>query len=106
MQNRGSSTRRSTTVLALVVAAFMTANIGAAAQTEAVLYSFTSGDSTAPNSMVTFDGAGNIYGTSTFGTVWQLSQEGGVWTENVLYDFHGPSKQPPDQLKDSPHLQG
>jgi uncharacterized repeat protein (TIGR03803 family) len=90
MQIRGSSTRLSTIILALVVA-FLTANIRAAAQTEAVLYSFGSGDSTSPNSMVTLDGAGNLYGTTMFGTVWQLSQQGGVWTENILYDFHGPS---------------
>src|SRR5258708_15549694 len=91
MQTRGSSIRLSTTVLALVVIAFLTANIRAAAQTEAVVYSFGAGDSTSPNSMVTFDGAGNLYGTTMFGTVWQLSQQGGVWTQNILYDFHGPS---------------
>ena len=90
MQIRGSSTRLSTLVLALAVV-FLTANTRAAAQTETVLYSFGSGDSTSPNSMVTLDGAGNLYGSTTFGTVWQLTQQGGVWTENILYDFHSPS---------------
>jgi uncharacterized repeat protein (TIGR03803 family) len=41
------------------------------------------------------DGAGNLYGTTYYdgangyGTVYQLSRNGGVWTERVLHSFAG-----------------
>lgn len=62
--------------------------------TENVLWRFTgSGDGGVPWAGVTFDTAGNLYGTSIFGgaygggIVFQLSHSGSDWTENVLHDF-------------------
>jgi uncharacterized repeat protein (TIGR03803 family) len=70
--------------------------------TEKVLYSFTGGDDGAiPHSDLIFDGAGNLYGTTTFGgaffcegggcgTVFKLvSDANGNWTEEVLHSFNG-----------------
>ncbi len=69
--------------------------------TESVLYSFAGGtDGANPQSEVTFDASGNLYGTTwsggnfSAGTVFQLvpnSSGGGTWTENVLYSFTGGS---------------
>lgn len=69
--------------------------------TETILHSFQGGndDGAYPGSGdVTFDSAGNLYGTTseggndscaprTCGTVYQLSQSGSGWTESVIYDF-------------------
>src|SRR5208282_3966707 len=61
--------------------------------TESVLYSFGTGtDGSVPVGGVSFDSAGNLYGTTSaggaygFGTVFQLVAGAG-WTENILYDF-------------------
>ena len=65
-----------------------------------VLYSFTGqGDGSTPYAGVTFDPAGNLYGTtyyaSTFsggyGTVFELSPSGQGWSEKTLYTFTGGS---------------
>jgi uncharacterized repeat protein (TIGR03803 family) len=65
---------------------------------ETVLHAFTGNitDGGFPGyGNVTFDQAGNIYGTasnlggSTCGVVWELSPSGGAWTESVLYNFAG-----------------
>jgi uncharacterized repeat protein (TIGR03803 family) len=69
--------------------------------TETVLYNFaeTPGMST-PFGGVTFDSAGNLYGTTYFGgshfcgdgdcgVVYELSNTGGNWTFQVLYNFSG-----------------
>ena len=64
--------------------------------TETVLHSFGSNtDGTYPWASLTFDAAGNLYGTTvaggihTFGTVFELSpQQGGGWTEKVLRSFN------------------
>jgi len=64
---------------------------------ETVLYRFTGGADGATPSFgdLTFDSAGNIYGTTTFGgndgygVVFELSPSGGGWTESVLYNFNG-----------------
>jgi uncharacterized repeat protein (TIGR03803 family) len=62
---------------------------------ETLIYSFRRDgvDGQSPNGVV-LDGAGNLYGTTIyggnnndFGTVFELSQSGGVWTETVLYNF-------------------
>jgi uncharacterized repeat protein (TIGR03803 family) len=60
---------------------------------EAVLYSFGTGtDGAAPLAGVTFDAAGNLYGTTSaggsggFGTVFKLAP-GATWTETVLHSF-------------------
>ncbi len=68
--------------------------------TESVLYSFSGGnDGGKPESGVTIDQAGNLYGTtyqggsSRFcgstgcGTVYELGPSGSGWTETVLYNF-------------------
>lgn len=64
-----------------------------AAWTESVLYSFGRGtDGSVPVGGVSFDSAGNLYGTTSaggtygFGTVFQLVA-GDAWAENILYSF-------------------
>ncbi|MGO9646597.1 MAG: choice-of-anchor tandem repeat GloVer-containing protein [Terriglobales bacterium] len=69
---------------------------------EVVLYSFSGGaDGKNPYGGVTFDGNGNLYGTTVSGgsggvcsgdgcgVVFKLSNNGGNWTESVLYNFTG-----------------
>jgi len=65
---------------------------------ETTLHGFTgnTGDGGFPGyGNVTFDRAGNMYGTTTLngtsdcGVVWQLAPSGGGWTESVLYNFTG-----------------
>jgi len=70
--------------------------------TETVLYSFEGGDDgLTPYASVTFDRAGNIYGTTynggagRQGTVYKLTRSGGGWTESVLYNFAGSNGQGP-----------
>jgi uncharacterized repeat protein (TIGR03803 family) len=67
---------------------------GSASWTEKVLYSFGTGDDGAnPVSGVSFDTAGNLYGTTStqgqfgYGTVYQLKLSGSAWTENILHQF-------------------
>jgi uncharacterized repeat protein (TIGR03803 family) len=66
--------------------------------TESLLHTFsakgTTGDGRDGRSSLTFDSAGNLYGTTDFGgsqddgTVYELSPSGGgTWTETVLYSF-------------------
>ncbi len=61
--------------------------------TETVLYSFGTGtDGSAPLGGVSFDSAGNLYGTTSlggaygYGTVFQLVP-GASWKENILHNF-------------------
>lgn len=65
---------------------------------ETILYTFDNthnmGDGAYPEyGSVTFDQAGNIYGTTSSngadscGVVWELSPSSGGWTESVLYQF-------------------
>ena len=63
---------------------------------ESVLHSFGADgkDGNTPYAGLTFDAAGNLYGTTSaggaynLGTVFQLApKEGGTWTERVLYHF-------------------
>jgi uncharacterized repeat protein (TIGR03803 family) len=67
---------------------------------QTVLYSFTGGgDGGQPTAEITFDGAGNIYGTTSAGgsgscssgcgTVFELAPSSGGWAETVLYSFTG-----------------
>jgi uncharacterized repeat protein (TIGR03803 family) len=57
-----------------------------------MIYSFSGPDGEQPNA-VTLDAAGSVYGTTlsggtdNVGTVFELSQSGGVWTESALYSF-------------------
>jgi uncharacterized repeat protein (TIGR03803 family) len=64
--------------------------------TESTLHSFACGpeDGKAPQSVLLFDQAGNLYGTTAnggsndCGIVFELApSSGGGWTESVLYDF-------------------
>lgn len=64
-----------------------------ASWTESVLYSFGTGsDGANPVGGVSFDSAGNLYGTTSYGgaygygTVYQLVA-GNSWAENILYNF-------------------
>ncbi len=58
---------------------------------ELLLYGFSGGvDGAAAQGDLTWDGAGNIYGTAigdyqVFGTIYELTPSGGGWTESVLY---------------------
>ncbi len=64
---------------------------------ESVLYAFTGNDDGGPYpSAVIFDSAGNLYGTTDYGTysagnVFEFTRSGGYWTETVLYSFYGGS---------------
>ena len=68
--------------------------------TETLLYSFTGhADGAYPQyGDVVFDQAGNLYGTTATegshgaGVVYELTPSGGGWTESVLYNFAGGSK--------------
>jgi uncharacterized repeat protein (TIGR03803 family) len=72
--------------------------------TETVLYRFAGGtDGGGPLGDLVFDAAGNLYGTTQAGgqphscggrgcgVVYELTNAGGNWTENVLYQFTGGS---------------
>ncbi len=63
---------------------------------ETILYRFQSfGDAAYPWSGLTFDPAGNIYGTTfqggshSSGTVYELTRTNGSWSETVLHSFGG-----------------
>jgi uncharacterized repeat protein (TIGR03803 family) len=68
--------------------------------TEKVVHSFTDNgkDGYQPYAGLTFDAAGNLYGTTYFGgthgygTVFELSPKTGRWTETILYSFKGDGK--------------
>jgi uncharacterized repeat protein (TIGR03803 family) len=65
--------------------------------TESILYSFPQGgnEGTQQPGNLTLDEKGNIYGTTVYGgkndvgTVFKLTNSGGVWTETTLHDFTG-----------------
>jgi uncharacterized repeat protein (TIGR03803 family) len=63
--------------------------------TETVLYSFLGGnDAATPNSSLTFDAGGNLYGTAGGGaygqgTVFKLTHSGGNWPESIVHTFTG-----------------
>ena len=59
--------------------------------TETPIHSFNGNDGSFPQGDLTFDSAGNIYGTTVgggdfnWGTIYKLVQSGGVWTQSVLF---------------------
>jgi uncharacterized repeat protein (TIGR03803 family) len=64
--------------------------------TESAIYSFQCGsDGSGPNGGPIFDQNGDLYGAAGLGgasgqgVVYELTQSGGVWTEQVLYSFTG-----------------
>jgi len=93
--------RRVSSGLASTALLFVLA-LGAHAQTETVLYKLNgTTDGTYPRSGVVFDSAGNLFGTSLYGglfncrntdngcgAVWEISpSSGGTWTETVIHTF-------------------
>jgi uncharacterized repeat protein (TIGR03803 family) len=64
--------------------------------TESVLHDFTLADGIFPGANLTFDAAGNLYGTAAnggrsceCGTAFELSPAGGTWNFQVLHKFAG-----------------
>jgi uncharacterized repeat protein (TIGR03803 family) len=64
------------------------------APNEQILYTFgTAPDGAQPKAAPVFDGAGNLYGTTSQGgssgggTVYKLSKANGKWTETIIYNF-------------------
>ena len=96
MQNKKASIGM-IAVFAAIAVSLLLPGAPAAAQTETVLYTFDvipHGDK--PIYGLTFDGSGNLYGTTVgggsysdaFGTVFELTpSSGGGWTPQVLADF-------------------
>jgi uncharacterized repeat protein (TIGR03803 family) len=62
---------------------------------EKVLYTFTGPDGSMPITDLTWDSAGDLYGTTTYGgtygkgIVFELTPSFGGWTETILYSFTG-----------------
>ena len=89
--------RVAATALAIVFVLTVIATQAARAQTFTVINNFTGeGDGFKPYAGLTFDGAGNLYGTTLrggsgdFGTVFQLKHSNGGWILNTLYSFQIP----------------
>jgi uncharacterized repeat protein (TIGR03803 family) len=65
--------------------------------TETTIYTFQgSPDAASPQSGLTMDTSGNLYGATTLGgsgngegTVYELSPSNGAWSERILYSFEG-----------------
>jgi uncharacterized repeat protein (TIGR03803 family) len=67
-------------------------SIAAQAQTYTVLHVFTGHDGSEPETALTLDRAGNLYGTTRFGgagygTVFKLSRAGSGWILSTIYTF-------------------
>ena len=60
---------------------------------ETALYAFSGVGTGFPSGAITFDGAGDIFGTTieNNGTVYELTPIEGGWSENTLYTFQGGS---------------
>jgi uncharacterized repeat protein (TIGR03803 family) len=93
-----AATARCALTLAVLSALLLIAARQAEAQTETVLYNFTGGSAGAnPNSRLTLDGDGNLYGTTYddeneggYGIVFELSPNSSEgWNETTLYTFTG-----------------
>lgn len=86
------------TTLAAVLAVFtvtLLVNDTRAAAQERVLHNFSGKNGSQPYSGLIFDAAGNLYGTTfegglyNYGTVFELTPKaGGGWTEKVLHSFN------------------
>lgn len=57
--------------------------------TEQVIYEFQGDSGVNPLSGLIIDSAGNLYGTTSSGTVFELSPSGNTWIYKVLYSFFG-----------------
>jgi uncharacterized repeat protein (TIGR03803 family) len=79
---------------AIIAVTVLGAATRSAAQQERTLYSFDGTDGSTPSGGVTFDAAGNLYGTTQSGgaygggTVFELTPKaGGIWTGKTLHNF-------------------
>ena len=77
--------------IAVVAVNLLIPGASAAAQTETVLYSFTASGSAGslPNLSVTFDNAGNLYGTTSEAVFKLIPNTDGSWTPRTLHIFRG-----------------
>jgi hypothetical protein len=73
-------------------------NFSTAAWVESILMNFPGSEGLGtPDSSVTLDSAGNLYGTTEFGgdygsgSAFELTKSGSVWNETVLHSFSGGS---------------
>jgi uncharacterized repeat protein (TIGR03803 family) len=67
-----------------------TVTASAHAQTFVVLHTFTGGgDGGKSNAGLTLDSAGNLYGTTAYGTVFRMKRIHGSWVLNTLFTFDG-----------------
>lgn len=96
MQARRVRNGVTTFVVAMLVSLGLT-TLAMAATQEQVIHAFAGVDGSSPTPNLLRDSAGNLYGpTSTggsqgAGTVFELSPNGGGWTEQTLYTFQGGS---------------
>jgi uncharacterized repeat protein (TIGR03803 family) len=82
--------------LALIPAIFVLLISSSFASNETVLHSFSGGtDGSYPVAALIADSSGNLYGTTRYGgangegTVFELAESNGAWTETILYSFLG-----------------
>ncbi len=60
--------------------------------TETVLHDFQYGsDGGYPWGGLTWDASGNLYGTTTAGTIFELSPSGDTWSYKIIYSIPGPT---------------
>jgi uncharacterized repeat protein (TIGR03803 family) len=87
--------------IAILTLIALAANAQAGAQQLKILHSFrgNSSDGASPETGVTFDKAGNLYGVTSasgefnYGTVFEVSPKaGGGWTEKTLHNFNNNGK--------------
>jgi len=107
-ESRSSSGTKSILLLSALLSVAIGTPVTGRAQTETVLYSFGgwSGDGTQPYGELIADSSGNLYGTTFYGgvvgncsgntgegcgTVFELINSSGTYTEKVLYTFMGGS---------------
>jgi uncharacterized repeat protein (TIGR03803 family) len=95
MKNKSLTWFASTMALVFAITLAILSNAASARAGETVIYSFDKTKGSIPLSGLTSDAAGNLYGTTSgggernCGTVFELSNSGGKWTETVLYSFKG-----------------
>lgn len=85
-----NSPRRTNFALMLLCALTIVALPTAQAQTFNVIHNFTGGaDGASPSAGLTMDNGGNLYGTTTYMSVFKMRNTGSGWVLNPLYDFSG-----------------